>query len=287
MHWEVEGLIDGWGRQPGREVMVRPGFDGEPWAAHTELLDGDGWIPLPLGLFLLRGAGRVMLVDLGLGPVENRRNRGGALPDLLRARGISPDQVTDVLFTHLHGDHVGWASREGQVQFRNARHRVHRADWEHFVAGPGAAPDGVATLRPIENLVEFAEDGEEVAPGVRLHLAPGHTPGHSVFEVEGDGTRTWLLGDLAHAPFELEEPGWQVTFDDAGEHAERTRAAFVERLAASGDLLFAAHFPDLRPGRLERTERGPRWAPAVEVRSLPASDLGRETRPLSDELRRI
>lgn len=259
--WEVTGLFDGWGREPGREVLVRAGFEGDPWAPHSARLEEGGWLPLTLGGFLLRGEGRTVLVDLGAGRIDNGRYRGGGLVSRLGEEGVSPEQVTDVVFTHLHFDHVGWITQRGEVQFPRARHRVHRADWAHFVEDPGAAPGGVRKLRPVERLVAFVEDGEEVAPGVRVHLAPGHTPGHCVVEVLGDSSSAWLLGDLAHCTFELEEPGWRFTFDHDGEQAERSRARFVERVAGSGDLLYGAHFPDLRPGRLERTADQVRWVP--------------------------
>lgn len=262
--WEITGLVDGWGREPGREVLVRPGREVDPWAPHEGLLDEGGWLPLVLGGYLLRGPGHILLVDLGAGRLDNGRYRSGGLPARLREHGVAPEQVTDVVFTHLHFDHVGWVTQRGEIQFPRARHRVHRADWDHFVNDPKAAPGGVRKLRPVEGLVEFAADGEALAPGVHLHLAPGHTPGHCVAEVEGDGSRVWLLGDLAHCPFELEEPGWRFTFDHDGDQAERTRAGFVERVVDSGDLLFGAHFNDLRPGRLVRAGATARWVPEDE-----------------------
>jgi len=257
--WEVTGLVDGWGREPGREVLVRPGPEADPWAAHSALLDEAGWLALTLGGFLLRGEGRLLLVDLGAGRIDNGRYRGGGLLERLREQGVTPREVTDVVFTHLHFDHVGWVTQRGEVQFPRARHRVHRADWEYFVDDPGAAPGGVRKLRPLESLVTFVEDGEEVAPGVRVHLTPGHTPGHCVVEVAGEGSSLWLLGDLAHCPFELEEPGWRFTFDHDGEEAERSRSRFVQQVAGTGDVLVGAHFPDLRPGTLERAGAGVRW----------------------------
>ncbi len=262
--WEVTALVDGWGREPGREVLIRPGPEGDPWQAHAALLHEGGWLTLTLGSFLLRGAGRLLLVDLGAGRIDNGRYRGGGLLTRLREQGVTPEQVTDVVFTHLHFDHVGWVTQQGEVQFPRARHHVHPADWEYFVTDPKALPGGVRKLRPVESLVAFAQDREEVAPGVRLHLTPGHTPGHCVVEVSGNASSVWLLGDVAHCPFELEEPGWRFVFDHEGAEAERSRAGLVERLAGSGDLLYGAHFPDLRPGRLERAEAGARWVAEAE-----------------------
>ncbi|MGH7910099.1 MAG: MBL fold metallo-hydrolase [Candidatus Dormibacteraceae bacterium] len=257
--WEVFGIIDGWGREPGRELCVREGFEGDPWAPHLDLLQEGGWLALSLGSYLVRGPGRVVLVDLGAGRIANDRYQSGGLPERLRRLGVEPEQVTDVVFTHLHFDHIGWASRQGKVQFPNATHHVHRVDWAYFVDDPGARPAGVRKLRPVEPLVSFVEDGAEAVPGMRLHLTPGHSPGHCVVELAGGGQRVWLIGDLAHVTFELEERGWHYPFDHDGVQAQQSRAAFVERVIDTGDLLCAAHFPDLRPGRLTREGDRVRW----------------------------
>ena len=71
--------------------------------------------------------------------------------------GVQPDDVTDVLFTHLHFDHVGWATQQGRVVFPNATYRCDERDWAHFV-GPdeGATRKLVAAHRPHGVLVAAA-----------------------------------------------------------------------------------------------------------------------------------
>lgn len=257
--WEALPVVDGWGREPGRDVLVRDGAAGDPWAPHENQLDDGGWLPLTLGAYLLRGHGRTILVDAGAGRMGNGRYVSGAFPARLRGHGVDPEAVTDVLLTHLHFDHIGWVSQDGVAVFPAARHHVAEADWTYFVEDPMARPSGVRKLRPVERLRCPTEDGAEIAPGVRVHHTPGHTPGHSVVEVSGGGERLWLLGDLAHCAFELEEPGWRFVYDTDPERAARVRGALVERLAGSGDLIAGAHFPDLRPGTLDREGEGVRW----------------------------
>jgi len=58
--------------------------------------------------------------------------QGGAMLNNLAALGVQPEQVTDVIFTHLHFDHVGWASADGVRVFPNAVYRCDARDWEHF-----------------------------------------------------------------------------------------------------------------------------------------------------------
>src|SRR5690606_23000821 len=60
--------------------------------------------------------------------------RGGDLPASLSALGVAREDVTDVVYTHLHADHIGWATRDGQPYFPNATHHCDRRDWDHFVS---------------------------------------------------------------------------------------------------------------------------------------------------------
>jgi len=107
---EILPVFDGIGREVAAEVLTRPGVD-DPWACHQGCVDADGLLRLPLGGFLVRTSERVVLVDAGVGGINNEKYTGGGLLDSLRSYRVSPEDVTDVLFTHLHFDHVGWASR--------------------------------------------------------------------------------------------------------------------------------------------------------------------------------
>jgi metallo-beta-lactamase superfamily protein len=122
--YRIDPVIDGVGAHRPAEVF--PDLGPEQWRRHAGLLR-DGRLEVSIGGFLLRGRGRTILVDLGFGPGEIMGISTGRLLDSLRALGVAPADVTDVLFTHLHADHVGWAAVDGVTQF------------------PGAAPTTTAT----------------------------------------------------------------------------------------------------------------------------------------------
>ena len=69
---------------------------------------------------------------------------GGHLLESLAGIGVTPDDVTDVLFTHLHFDHIGWATVDGVPTFPKATYRCDVRDWDHFY---GTDDDATATLR--------------------------------------------------------------------------------------------------------------------------------------------
>jgi glyoxylase-like metal-dependent hydrolase (beta-lactamase superfamily II) len=179
---------------------------------------------------------------------------GGELPpvrELLPVRladlDCPLDSVTDVVLSHLHIDHVGWASTAGLPTFPHARHHIHAEDWKHFVDGDAdeAVRRKVSPLRDAAVLWE----GDCVSPfdWLRLVHAPGHTPGACVALIESQGQSLALVGDLFHHPAALEHPHWRCGFDWDAEAAASTRAEWLERLRATRTPLVGPHFPGLKP----------------------------------------
>ena len=245
---EVSPVVDGTGRENARAVLAVPGEDR--WACHPEQLDAHGDLELTLGGFLLRTGDRTVLVDAGVGRIHNDRYAGGGFLDALAALGVAPDEVTDVVFTHLHFDHVGWATSRGEVVFGRATYRVHAADWAHFVDAPDADPGAVRKLAPLRERLETFDAEHTVAPGLDARPTPGHTPGSTSYVVSSRGQRALLIGDVAHSVVELAEPDWQATFDVDPAAAQAMRNRIVDEVTDTDDLVAAAHFPGLAFGRV-------------------------------------
>lgn len=246
----IDAVLDGKSTFPVTELLVRPGYDGDPWVGHEGMLTAEGLLELPVGSFLVRTGERVVLVDAGLGTLNAGPHRGGRLLDNLSAIGVRPQDVTDVVLSHLHFDHVGWTTSKGRIVFPNATYRCHEADWAHFVTAPDAEPGAVRKLSPLEGQLELFTDGARLAPGVDARSAPGHTPGSTIVVLSSGVQRTMLLGDAVHCPFELTENDWEAVFDVDRELARRTREALARELEGSDVLLGAPHFPGLAFGRL-------------------------------------
>ena len=174
---EVLPVFDGLGYEVARDVLLRPDDAGtDPWAAHEARLDPHGRLEFTLGGFLVRTGDRVIVVDAGAGTIDTGQYRGGQFLASLREHGVAPDDVTDVIFTHLHFDHVGWATAKGEVVFRHATYRVHEADWAYFVDSPGALPGAVRKLSPVKPQLETFSSECTLAPGVDARPAPGTPP---------------------------------------------------------------------------------------------------------------
>jgi glyoxylase-like metal-dependent hydrolase (beta-lactamase superfamily II) len=249
---DILPVFDGRALELRTDLVARG--DGQGWDCPAHPEDSDGRLVLDLGGHLIRTRDRLLLVDAGVGTATAEHRTGGHLLDSLRALSVDPAQITDVIFTHLHFDHVGWATQQGRIVFPNATYRVHEDDWRHFVTSPDAAPGAVKKLSPLEAQLELFSSEVEIAPGIIARPAPGHTPGSTVFVVADSGQRAMLLGDVIHTVAELTDPEWQslIDLDPAGARAVRQR--FVDEAIAEGDIVAAAHFPGLGMGRLVTVE---------------------------------
>jgi glyoxylase-like metal-dependent hydrolase (beta-lactamase superfamily II) len=234
----------------------------EQWAPHQRFLQPDGMLQFDIGGFLVRAAGdRVVLVDAGLGPQSGMmRNglgsfQGGALLDSLAAHKVRPEDVTDVLFTHLHFDHVGWASQEGVVTFPNATFRCDIRDWQHFRDNERVRP----ILGPVQDRLQTWSGSGPICPGVDAMSAPGHTPGSTIVVISSGTARGLLLGDVVHCPVELLEDEWSGVGDVDPALAKRTRNALARELEGTDTPMAAAHFPGLVFGRLLAAEGRRQW----------------------------
>ena len=258
---DIVPVIDGIGKMvpteayaptvsPGSESPADPsgrGTEDTDWEPHRALLDDDGMLTLALGGFLVRSADRLALVDTGLGPLDIGIMRGGALMSELAGLGVDPGDITDVILTHLHFDHVGWTTQKGAVMFERATYRCDRRDWEHFVG-----PDAGATrkLSPLESRLDTWEGSGPLLPGIDTWAAPGHTPGSTILVVSSGVDRALLLGDVVHCAVELLDDEWAGMADVDPVLALRTRRALIRELEGSDTPAAAAHFPEMRFGRL-------------------------------------
>jgi len=259
---EVTPVHDGcWWLDPG-PMYERP---EEEWLPHRQFLTEDGKLPCQIGGFLVQAGARRILVDTGAGKINDPS--GGQLLASLAALGYQPDDITDVVLTHLHFDHVGWASDGSRPVFTNATYRCDSRDWGFFV-GPDGLDESYATalgglpaterLTPVEGRLEMWSSDVAIAPGVDLRAAPGHTPGSTIVVLSSGDERAVLLGDVVHCPVELLEAEWEFIADVDKALARRTREALAREFEGTGIPMAAAHFPDMRFGRLLPGTGGPR-----------------------------
>lgn len=253
-------LLDGHGHEPAREVLTNSHRGDDPWLGHEDLLDEQGNLPLEVGGHLIRtGEGRVVLVDTGVGTIDNGKYRGGQFLESLRGQGVEPEEVTDVLLTHLHFDHVGWSTKKGEVVFPEATYHVHQRDWDYFILSDSAEAGAVRKLSPLETRLRTYSAEQTLMTGIDARPVPGHTPGSTAFVVSDRDERAVLIGDMAHSYIELTEPGWEYVHDVHPEESRAARASLVAEFADTGVPIIGAHFPEMCAGLLSRQRDEASW----------------------------
>jgi glyoxylase-like metal-dependent hydrolase (beta-lactamase superfamily II) len=209
----------------------------------------------------VRTAGRTIVLDAGLGPTSNDWSRGGELPAQLNACGVAPGDIDLVVCSHLHLDHAGWLVHDGEPFFPNAMVRFGAGDWDMFVTNAPPTDHirrSMETLSARGRLEPMEGDMVSLAPGLTARFTPGHTLGHYCLVVSSGDARAFLMGDAVECPLQLSEPDFYILADVDPALARRTREAVWRELEGTNDLLGAAHFPELRFGRV-LAGVGKRW----------------------------
>jgi glyoxylase-like metal-dependent hydrolase (beta-lactamase superfamily II) len=243
-----------------------PSAPSDFWRSHPEYLEADGYLVTSVGGLLVERGDRALLIDAGYGPHSGSAPpivtlwRGGQLPASLRQVGRDPDRLDAVAFTHMHDDHIGWASPrssvDGHVLFGGAEWLLSGPEW----AASRTDEDGNERLAEAANRLRTISDGEEVFPGVTAVLAPGHTRGHAAYVIDAGGVRLVVLGDALHSPAQVGHPEWRVIFDSDAERAEASRRRLLD-LAGRATVAYAGHLADVVFGRPEPDSDGLRWRP--------------------------
>lgn len=247
-------------------------YDADRWPWQPPYVEG-GRLAIDMGGFLVRGRGRAVLVDLGIGNGKERPNpnfvrREDPWLALLERAGASADQIDTVVYTHLHVDHVGFGTTlvdsAWVPTFPNARHLTTAAELAFWTTDSARAElarlgDYVAdSVLPVQDagLLDVVAPDAEVGEGIRLVPAAGHTPGNVCVEVESAGGRALFCGDMVHHPIQLVDPAWSTDYCVDYAEASRARTAMLERIAGTDTLLFPAHLPQGCPGRVTRDPAG-------------------------------
>ena len=207
--------------------------------------DGEWW--LAFRSYAIRSAdGPVTLVDAGIGPAGALASDWapvpGRLPAELTAAGIEAADVTAIVLTHLHNDHMGWAVPRDSP-FTEARVVVQRADVAAYAADRDQAGQYDLLIEPLRAQGRLHEvDGDaDLGGGVRVIATPGHTPGHqSVLAADGDD-RLLVTGDLVVHAVQLLHPELAYASDMDPDEARATRRRVLDEAAADRTTLAVSH----------------------------------------------
>ncbi|MCR4828917.1 MAG: MBL fold metallo-hydrolase [Bacteroidales bacterium] len=175
-----------------------------------------------INVFLVSDGEHYWLFDTGLGS-----DAGGVLSEKLSALGVRPEGVEAIFLTHLHPDHIGGLLRGDIPLYPNATIylSVDEFDaWSTDGVMKGMNEQWLKVLSYYALQVAPFNDGDTLLGAVVAHLAPGHTPGHTVFQLDNH----YFVGDLFHAQdLQLEHPEFCARYDADSQQAVATRKVWL------------------------------------------------------------
>src|SRR5919201_2404192 len=241
------------------------------WRPAAPDADAEGEVVLGYNVGLVQLGDARVLIELGFDEPSPssawkapRHQRSPGVEAGTAAPGGRPEDVTHVLITHAHGDHVagGSVERDGarRPRFARARHLIQRLDWEGKPARQEVDSMLARHLGPVElaGLLAPVDGDREVVPGVTMLHAPGESPGHAIVRVASGEARLYFLGDLFHHPCEVEHLDWVSSGRDQAAMERSRRRLVAEAVPANASLVFS-HRPFPGWGRIVARGDGYRW----------------------------
>ena len=228
--------------------------------------------PSAVNAFLVEIGERKILIDAGTGEIFGPTL--GKLPSVMSALGIDPAMIDTVVFTHLHGDHIGGTVSPAGNLFVNAALRVASADIDFWTSEQmqAQAPDAFKSAFDLarsaiggfgDRVETFGSTETTIAPGLTTMPLPGHTVGHTGLMLESDGDALLIAADIVHVPaVQFAMPAVTIGFDTDQEMARGTRMKTLEMVSTDRLMMGGSHIALPGLGYLESDGSGYRWVPA-------------------------
>jgi glyoxylase-like metal-dependent hydrolase (beta-lactamase superfamily II) len=248
----VTAINDGFAQRP-LEGFIRNAELSAVQAAMGAAFLSTSALSISFTTLVVQNGAQVTLLDTGNG--DSGAPTSGVWMRNFRAAGFTPEQVTRVVFSHFHGDHInGLRLKDGTLTFPNAELVVPAPEWAFWMddARMGAAPEAMrgafANVRrvfaPVAANVKQYQPGAEVAPGITSVAAFGHTPGHCVFMISsGTGKLMFMADTTNHPALFVKNPDWSAIFDMDADVARATRRRLLDMAAAEKTQVHFYHAP--------------------------------------------
>jgi glyoxylase-like metal-dependent hydrolase (beta-lactamase superfamily II) len=269
--FEVTTVADGFAAVPKVHPIFGNNQKPEDVAAHMQanFLPGDK-MAIPFTPVIVNTGNELVLFDAGNG--GGRGATRGQLVNSITAAGFTPDQIDVVVITHFHPDHIGGIMNGDKPTFPNARYVAGETEFNFWMSDKvqGSTNKGMqgrlkfvnGNVKPDADKMTFVKNGNDVVTGITAIEAFGHTPGHTVFNIESNGQRLVLFGDISnHYVASMQKPEWHVIFDMDKDKAVESRKKILGMVAADKVPATGYHMPFPAIGYVEQKGDAFNWVP--------------------------
>jgi glyoxylase-like metal-dependent hydrolase (beta-lactamase superfamily II) len=228
-------------------------------------------IAMTMRSLLIESPDRKILVDTGPGEKDGESFREIYAIDTthhnllksLAEHGLKPDDITDVILTHLHFDHVGGATRiekgESVPLFEHARHYVQKRQFEHAIKQmerdkASYFPRNYVPLKSA-GLLELVDGPGEIIPGIEMILVEGHTPGQQTVRIFDGNGALWFPADLIPMSSHVPLP-YIMGYDLFPVTTLEEKKRLLPQAASEQWVVIFEHDPGVPASRLTTNEKG-------------------------------
>jgi glyoxylase-like metal-dependent hydrolase (beta-lactamase superfamily II) len=232
-------------------------------------------IPSPFIAVLLQYDDKKILIDTGVGFLDEPLVfRGesyvfkGRVQQLLQQENIKNEDITNVIITHFHPDHIGGIFKaDEKLIFPNARFHMHEDEWNYWHSSQSDTQPALfkhfveKNITPLKNLNLdlFKSDFANVLPGIAAIKAEGHTPGQVALNIQSNNEHLLYISDAFLHPLHMEHLDWQTNYDMNHEKAKQSRIQLLELAYKNNMLVNAFHFNFPGLGRIDKIENNWVW----------------------------
>lgn len=240
------------------------------WSRYVDV-DENNMIPVSSRCLLIKSQGKTILFDTGMGDKQSEKyysyshpfNRGGLWKGLEK-EGVKPEDITDIIFSHLHWDHVGavtYYDQNGDLKenFPNARFHCSKAQWEssqnpNYRESKAFFQEDLAPMKE-EGRLNLIEDSGMFNDEIEIRLSDGHSLGHIMLIISTEKGKLAYLADFIPTKLNL-SPAWIASQDIHPMETLNDKLEFLEEAYKNEYILMFGHDYHHECVRLSKTEKG-------------------------------
>ncbi len=268
---EVTALYDGIWQKPHDPGFIKNASVDDVKGALTKAGQTTAFMPIPLTVLILKIGEQYIMIDSGSG--AQWQPTAGRLHENMKAAGIDASKISKIVLSHFHPDHIFGLMEKGTNApvFPNAELIATSAEYkwwteegrvEKLPEARKGLGQRINTVFPTWKNFRLIEGEPELAPGLTLVNAPGHTPGHAALHLSSGNQQLMISNDVAYVPALLApHPEWEGTYDQDSALAVTTRRKVIDRVIADKLMVTGAHFPFPGAGTFEKDGTGYAFTP--------------------------
>jgi glyoxylase-like metal-dependent hydrolase (beta-lactamase superfamily II) len=218
--------------------------------------------------FLIKSGVKNILIDAGAGTLFGPA--AGNLSKALKEINIKNDDITDIVATHLHPDHIGgMVSETGEPVFNNAQLILTQDEYsfwndkDNFKNNPDDQKLPLDVLNAYSNSLNLISGDDDIGSGLSAINLPGHTAGHIGIMISSGNEQFAIAGDIIHAQYlQINNPEIGVVFDQEPDLARKSRRRILDMLASEKIMFSGGHLLSPALGYVEYKGLNYSWVQA-------------------------